>query len=248
MQPPSRRPREAPVETSNLQDDLDLPLQHATIDPPCCAASRHTPTRILLLHMNPSTLTLCNVAVFALAATTAMAGDPPPHTCDHYEDVDINPHTPGLGHAGANSIEECCELCSSPEWWTKGCRFYTLSKGNCWFKADNSSVVPAPGKTSGHATSQVTPPTPPPWPPQGTTGDWIKIGPWNIGDDINGKGEAGTLADAVSPWGNPRVIYTGGRNNGVGNECGARPCWGPRDVGAHDLSEELCDGNLKLMI
>ena len=144
----------------------------------------------------------------------AYASDPP-STCEKFQDVDINPHTPGLGHVGASSISQCCELCSSPEWWTRGCRFYTLSKGNCWFKANNASVVKSPGKISGHATSQVVPPAPPPWPPRGTTGDWKKIGPWGIGDDIEGKGEAGTLADAVSPWGNPKIIYTGGRNNGA---------------------------------
>lgn len=37
------------------------------------------------------------------------------------------------------------------------------------------------------------------WPPQGKTGDWKKIGPWGIGDDVAASGEAGTLADAVSP-------------------------------------------------
>ena len=41
------------------------------------------------------------------------------------------------------------------------------------------------------------------------------VGPWGIGDSIDGKGEAGTLADAVSPAGNPKIIYTGGRNNGA---------------------------------
>ena len=53
------------------------------------------------------------------------------------------------------------------------------------------------------------------WPPHGTTGDWKKIGPWGIGDDVKGKGEAGTLADAVSPSSNPALIYAGGRNNGA---------------------------------
>ena len=79
-------------------------------------------------------------------------------------------------------------------------------------------MVKSPGKISGHATAQIVPPAPPPlpsWPKKGTTGDWKKVGPWGIGDDIEGKGEAGTLADAVSPAGNPKVIYTGGRNNGA---------------------------------
>ena len=58
-----------------------------------------------------------------------------PSSCSTLSDVDIDPHTPGLGHVAASSIDKCCELCSSPAWWTKGCRFYTLSKGQCWFRA-----------------------------------------------------------------------------------------------------------------
>ena len=74
--------------------------------------------------------------------------------------MDIDPHTPGLGHVAASSIDKCCELCSSPAWWTKGCRYYTLSKGQCWFKANNASVAKSPGKVSGHATAQIVPPAP----------------------------------------------------------------------------------------
>lgn len=37
------------------------------------------------------------------------------------------------------------------------------------------------------------------WPKSGGLGDWVKVGPWGIGDDIHAKGESGTLADAVSP-------------------------------------------------
>ena len=37
------------------------------------------------------------------------------------------------------------------------------------------------------------------WPKSGGSGDWVKVGPWGIGDDILAKGESGTLADAVSP-------------------------------------------------
>jgi hypothetical protein len=57
-----------------------------------------------------------------------------------------------------------------------------------------------------------TPPTPPP-PATGTP--WEHVGPWNIFDDKDNKGEAGTLAAAASPKANPNVIYTGGHNNGV---------------------------------
>ena len=37
----------------------------------------------------------------------------------------------------------------------------------------------------------------------------------NIGDDAQGQGYAGTLADAVSPHSNPDLIYAGGHNNGA---------------------------------
>lgn len=44
---------------------------------------------------------------------------------------------------------------------------------------------------------------------------WDRIGPWNIFNDRDGHGEAGTLACAASPAANPSVIYAGGQNNGV---------------------------------
>jgi len=46
-------------------------------------------------------------------------------------------------------------------------------------------------------------------------GTWDRIGPWNIFDDKDIKGEAGTLAYATSPKETPNVIYAGGQNNGV---------------------------------
>ena len=45
--------------------------------------------------------------------------------------------------------------------------------------------------------------------------DMNKTGPWNIFDDKDVKGEAGTLANAASPAANPDLIYAGGQNNGV---------------------------------
>ena len=61
------------------------------------------------------------------------------------------------------------------------------------------------------------PPTPsPPTPPPPVTGTpWGHVGPWNIFDDKDNKGEAGTLAAAASPKANPNLIYAGGHNNGV---------------------------------
>ena len=44
---------------------------------------------------------------------------------------------------------------------------------------------------------------------------WTRIGPWNIIDDKDIKGESGTLASAASPAAHPEVIYAGGQNNGV---------------------------------
>lgn len=149
-----------------------------------------------------------------LALATVLAADP----CTVMKDTDINPHTAGLGHVGGSKIEECCAACRSPAWWQRGCRFATLSRGSCWLKADNATVAHAAGKLSvGCASQGPAPPAPPlpPLPPKGTTGPWEKLGPKNIGDDIHMNGEAGTLADAVSPAGNPNVIYAGGQNNGA---------------------------------
>ena len=52
-------------------------------------------------------------------------------------------------------------------------------------------------------------------PEPGSTGKWFAVGPWGIGDDVKALGESGTLADAVSPAGNPNIIYAGGQNNGA---------------------------------
>ena len=154
--------------------------------------------------------------LLALLVPFAAAADP---ACRVVANTDINPHTAGLGHIGGSSINECCAACRSPEWWGRGCRFSTLSKGSCWFKADNGTVVPSPDHTSVECTSAgpapAPPPPPPPLPPKGTTGPWAFLGPTNIGDDIHVNGEAGTLADAASPAANPIVIYAGGQINGA---------------------------------
>jgi hypothetical protein len=50
-------------------------------------------------------------------------------------------------------------------------------------------------------------------------GPWEHVGPWNIFDAYDPKGdptgEAGTLACASSPASKPNIIYAGGQNNGV---------------------------------
>ena len=151
--------------------------------------------------------------IFLFKLTSVVATDP---ACHVLSDVDINPHHPGIGHVAGSSVDECCAICRSPTWWSKGCRFSTLSRGSCWFKADNKTVVKSPGKQSVGCSSMAPPPAPPPpLPPKGNTGPWERLGPWNIGDDIYDAGEAGTLADAASPAKNPDVVYAGGQNNGA---------------------------------
>lgn len=177
--------------------------------------------------------------------------------CETTTGIDIDPHTAGLGWAPGAGIADCCAACSSAVWWNKGCRFYTFSKGRCWLKTNNATVVksagvcyhpvhlrtpwPPPltapnlptsgsphrrirarllhqacsgvdrsfssnlslGVIGGHASSMAPPAPPPPppapWPKSGGSGDWSSAGPWGIGDDIEAKGESGTLADACSP-------------------------------------------------
>ena len=151
--------------------------------------------------------------LFVLSAALVLAADP---SCHVTKGVDINPHTAGIGFAGGISVDQCCALCRSPAWWAKGCRFSTLSRGRCWFKGDNKTVVKSAGHDSVACLSPAPPlPPPPPPPPKGTTGPWKKLGPSNIGDDIHQNGEAGTMADAVSPANNPLLMFAGGQNNGA---------------------------------
>ena len=57
-------------------------------------------------------------------------GEPSDKHCPARQtDTDINPHTPGIGHVAASTVQECCEICRSAAWWQKGCRFSTLSRG-----------------------------------------------------------------------------------------------------------------------
>ena len=107
--------------------------------------------------MSDTMIVTCAFSIMLLSAH-ALAGDPVLDTCNVIKDIDINPHTAGLGHMPASSIDECCQACASQEWWERGCRFYTLSKGNCWFKADNGTMAPSPGKLSGQATKEGPPP------------------------------------------------------------------------------------------
>eukprot|EP00038_Savillea_parva_P004159 m.134648 g.134648 ORF g.134648 m.134648 type:complete len:922 (-) comp11396_c0_seq1:189-2954(-) len=51
--------------------------------------------------------------------------------------------------------------------------------------------------------------------PPAVSDTWDYIGPWNLFDDVDNKGEAGTLACAASPAQHPDIIYAGGQNNGA---------------------------------
>ena len=44
---------------------------------------------------------------------------------------------------------------------------------------------------------------------------WTRLGPWNIYDDKNNMGEAGTIACAAASAARPDRIFAGGQNNGV---------------------------------
>ena len=47
----------------------------------------------------------CALSIILVSAQ-ALAGDPVLDTCNVIKDIDINPHTPGLGHMPASSIDE----------------------------------------------------------------------------------------------------------------------------------------------
>ena len=144
----------------------------------------------------------------ALAAVVTAGGG---STCEVFKDIDIDPHTAGLGWAPGGSLPDCCNACSSPAWFAKGCRFFTFSKGRCWMKANNGTMAKSTGAQSGHVTAEAPPPPPPPapapWPKRGDSSPFVHVGPSGIGDDVTGSGEAGTFADAASPAANPNLIY-----------------------------------------
>ena len=82
-----------------------------------------------------------------------------------FNDTDINPHTAGLGNIPADSASTCCTACASAEWAARGCQYFTLSLGQCWFKATADIKVSAAGKVSGRVKVAPTPapvPTPAP--------------------------------------------------------------------------------------
>ena len=86
---------------------------------------------------------LCAAILAALAAVATAGGG---STCKVFKDIDIDPHTAGLGWAPGGSLQDCCNACSTPTWFAKGCRFFTFSKGRCWMKASIRSH-PLPSTT-----------------------------------------------------------------------------------------------------
>ena len=92
--------------------------------------------------------------------------------------------------------------------------------GACFVPAPAPKPVPPPAPL---------PPAPPP--PHKTGTSWENIGPKNIGDDIYGRGEAGTIDAAVSVIGNPNLMYMGGTNNAASpgvlksTDYGTKPCF-----------------------
>ena len=81
------------------------------------------------------------------------------------------------------------------------------------------SVRPGTIANLSYISGPSPPPQPPapPSPPAPPPGQdlWEHVGPRNIFDDVENRGEAGTLADAASPKLHPNIIYTGGKNNGA---------------------------------
>ena len=74
--------------------------------------------------------------------------------------------------------------------------------------------------------------------PTQTQTQWVEVGPHNILNAVDGLGEAGTCADAVSPASDVNTIYVGGSNNGAASGVyatvdGGRN-WASRNVGLSD--------------
>ena len=109
-------------------------------------------------------------------------------------------------HYAVKTAGECCALCGA----NAECAAWDWNVDfphQCWLKDNMDGKQYNPLRVSG---SRLAPP-----PPPSAGGAWDRIGPWNIFDDKDIKGEAGTLACAASPASHPEIIYAGGQNNGV---------------------------------
>jgi hypothetical protein len=108
--------------------------------------------------------------------------------------------------SGVASAADCCALCGKHE----ACVAWDYNvqpPHECWLKDNTRGRTYNPLRASGLKTAPPPPPT--------AGGAWDRIGPWNIFNDKDLRGEAGTLACAASPKAHPEVIYAGGQNNGV---------------------------------
>ena len=96
----------------------------------------------------------------------------------------------------------------------------------------NDCFVPVPAPPAPPA------PLPPAPPPPKTNTPWDIVGPFNIGDDVAGGGEGGTIAPAVSSIANPNVMFMGGNNNaaasGVLKSVDYGKHWSKMNVGLWD--------------
>jgi lysophospholipase L1-like esterase len=89
----------------------------------------------------------------------------------------------GLGNGPGKDAADCCAQCSSAAWAAKGCKFFTLSMGTCWFKKDDSGRRYIAGAVSGGISGAPLGP-PPPAPPKAACPDPSKINIACVGDSI----------------------------------------------------------------
>ena len=89
----------------------------------------------------------------------------------------------GLGSAAGKSPADCCAQCGAGNMAAKGCKFFTLSQGTCWFKKDDSGRRYIQGAVSGSVAGPMPGPPPPP-PPKAACPDPAKINIACVGDSI----------------------------------------------------------------
>ena len=115
--------------------------------------------------------------------------------------------------------EILCRLSRETEWYMRGVEGHVPGIHPVHHESHQGwtarTAAAAQFHVQGHPAPPAPAPTPPAPAPPATGTPWEHVGPWNIFDDKDNKGEAGTLAAAASPKANPNIIYTGGHNNGV---------------------------------
>ena len=154
------------------------------------------------------TLAVCAAATAAAAAVSPAA---PAEVCNataFLQNTDFHDGQ-GLGSALGATPADCCAACSNPAWAAKGCKFFTLSQGVCWFKKDDSGRRYIAGAVSGGVAG--TPLGPPPAPPPkalcpdpnkiniACVGDSITFGAHSSGGNHTYPGQLQTMLDAKYP-------------------------------------------------